>query len=543
MNPRFRPLLVSLIAWVLAFDLAWLWQRHTGAHHSEFGGHPDEAAHYVTGLMVRDYVAAGFPGHPMRYAEKYYAHYPKVGLGVWPPLFYVVQAAWTLPFGAGRTALMLLLCALTATVALLVFRALWREFSLALALTGAALFLALPLVHELSGMVMAEMLSALCMFAAALALGRFLDEEKARDALCFGALAGGAILTKGTGMALALVPPVAILLTQKWRVLARPALWGGAAICALLAGPWTYTFRNYGRDKGGWLAANPTWDFTREAAPYYAGKLGLALGVGLLIFFIIGLFQRVRHSRGGRGLWAAALALILSVLVFQSILPVGLEDRHLLPALPAVVLFIVAGASAIIDGWRRGRGEAAGLCQYGFARPSMREVVVVLLLGASAAWPHWFNQPPRKVWSGFAPLAEQFLELDLAGNAVVLVSSDARGEGMFISELAMRERRPGHVVKRASKEIAKMDWAGRGARPRFETSDDLANWFARAGIDYVLVDLSMPEEKREEHHDQLARAVDEHLERFWPVARARLIRDGVPQAEDLVLYRVKRTGP
>ena len=35
----------------------------TGAYHAEFGSHPDEAAHYVTGLMVRDYLASGLPGN------------------------------------------------------------------------------------------------------------------------------------------------------------------------------------------------------------------------------------------------------------------------------------------------------------------------------------------------------------------------------------------------------------------------------------------------------------------------------------------------
>ena len=54
------------------------------AYQSEFGAHPDEAAHYVTGLMIRDYIADGIPQHPMRFAETYYDHYPKVALGNWP---------------------------------------------------------------------------------------------------------------------------------------------------------------------------------------------------------------------------------------------------------------------------------------------------------------------------------------------------------------------------------------------------------------------------------------------------------------------------
>ena len=95
---------VACIVFVLAFDLAFFWQRTGEAHLSEFGAHPDEAAHYVTGLFVRDslvmtgkYVAGGFQGSPVKvgkeFADTYYAHYPKIGLGVWPPFFYLVQSA------------------------------------------------------------------------------------------------------------------------------------------------------------------------------------------------------------------------------------------------------------------------------------------------------------------------------------------------------------------------------------------------------------------------------------------------------------------
>ena len=52
----------------------------------------------MTGLMVRDYIAAGFPDSPFRFAENYYLHYPKVAIGHWPPVFYSIQAAWMLIF-------------------------------------------------------------------------------------------------------------------------------------------------------------------------------------------------------------------------------------------------------------------------------------------------------------------------------------------------------------------------------------------------------------------------------------------------------------
>src|SRR2546423_1423416 len=98
----------TLAAAALLFAIAVGSQHLTGAYRGEFGSEPDEAAHFVTGLCVHDYVAAGFPGNPLGYAKKYYEHYPKVALGHWPPFFYVVQTAWTLPFGASRVSILLL---------------------------------------------------------------------------------------------------------------------------------------------------------------------------------------------------------------------------------------------------------------------------------------------------------------------------------------------------------------------------------------------------------------------------------------------------
>ena len=53
--------------------VAILWQWLGRAYSSEFSG-ADESAHFVTGLMIRDYVAAGFPTTPMKFAEEYYVH-------------------------------------------------------------------------------------------------------------------------------------------------------------------------------------------------------------------------------------------------------------------------------------------------------------------------------------------------------------------------------------------------------------------------------------------------------------------------------------
>ena len=48
--------------------------------------HPDEAAHFATGIMVYDYVTTGIGENPIEFAKSFYVRYPKVAFGQWPPL-------------------------------------------------------------------------------------------------------------------------------------------------------------------------------------------------------------------------------------------------------------------------------------------------------------------------------------------------------------------------------------------------------------------------------------------------------------------------
>ena len=66
-----RAWLIAGIVFVLAFDLAFAWQRRAGAYSSELGGHPDEAGHYVSGLMAHDYLAHGIYNSPLKFAEEF----------------------------------------------------------------------------------------------------------------------------------------------------------------------------------------------------------------------------------------------------------------------------------------------------------------------------------------------------------------------------------------------------------------------------------------------------------------------------------------
>ena len=534
-----RPALLAAILFVLAFDAAFLWQRTGGAYDSEFGGHPDEAAHYITGLMVRDYAAAGAPGSPMAYGQTYYAHYPKVALGVWPPAFYIAQSAWTLPFSPSRTSILLLMAALAATVALLIHLSLREEYGPLAAGAAALAFLCLPLVREYYSMVMAEMLCAATMFAAALVWGRYLDRERPRDALLFGLLAAIAILTKGTALALALMAPLALLFVRKWHLLRQPALWGGAAVTAIVAGPWTWKFRDAGRLKGGWEQASPTWDWTREALGYYGVKFALGLTLVLTVLALIGILVKLRTPGQRRGHWAAAGALIVAVYVFQAIIPCGKEARHLISALPAGILFATAGLAALYHASRRLEPRVpVGIARIGYRNLSILCGGFLLLAFLSAI----MQDRSIKGFTGFRPVAETILGATHARPPRILISSDARGEGMFISEIAMREPRPGSTIERASKILATGSWSGDRHSEKFQDPDALHRYLADAGFDYIVLDDAIPEAKRRPYHSLLRRVLSEQGDTFNLAGEYPILRAGQEQHWPIRLYRVRARG-
>ena len=41
----------------------------------------------MNALVLRDYIREGLSQNPLRFAEDYYRHYPKIAPGMWPPLF------------------------------------------------------------------------------------------------------------------------------------------------------------------------------------------------------------------------------------------------------------------------------------------------------------------------------------------------------------------------------------------------------------------------------------------------------------------------
>jgi 4-amino-4-deoxy-L-arabinose transferase-like glycosyltransferase len=508
------------------FVLAAVVQWRRGAHSSELFSHPDEPAHYVTGLMVREYLASGSYGAPMVFAEQFYARYPKVALGAWPPGFYLLQSAWSLAFSAQRASMILFMVVLTAILASLLRAAMRKDCGSLASTLGALLWLLLPLVQQHGGMIMTELPVSLFSFAAAMAFGRYFDRGRTGDAIGFSVLASLAILTKPSALSLAFVPVVAVVISRRFQVLKAPSFWLSAAVVAALCAPWTCWMAAYSRD--GWDQPWPSWSYTLQAVDAYPRALAGQFGPVLVGVGAIGVWARVvvpaRHRRSS-GTWLSALGLIAGVLTLHCIVPVPIEARHMTPAAAPAAMFITAGVVELGRLLARISSEGIG-----------KAIAIGLAASVFASGPF---RVTRKSYEGFGRALEDLLATSVPNAPVSLISSDASGEGGFIAEIAMRQNSPRRTILRASKALSTSDWAGREYRSRFSDPRQLNEFLVESGVEVVVVDESMPPRLRRLHHDLLREALVSEPTAFELVHRYPAVRDGIRTAIALHVYRRK----
>ena len=448
----------------------------SGAWRSDFGGHADEPAHVVTSLMVRDYLAGGFleTWHPMRYAEAYYERFPKVALGHYPPGFYLVASAGLIPLRSGST-LLVLMNFLSAGAGLLLWwfgRRLFAHDGPAIAI--ACLYVLLPQTRTYTAIVMADLLLVILGLLAARSFLLFLRSESARDSLFFGIWAAGAILTKGSGVGLALFPLFALLLSGKWRLFLSPRLWLAPIPVLVLALPWMYLTMGI---TGEGMQESRIFDWFKAALPFYGkaavselgwsglGALGVAAGLGG--FRIVS--KRLPLPDAEAVLWA----LLASGVLLPLLVPAGLDNRYLMPVIPAVLLL---GAAPI----RRLAGQKSAAVGALFIT-----LFAMIVIGETF-------RPVQKLYTGATSAVNGILEQSGQGRPGnvplrLLVVSNPTGEGALIAAAALTAPHSLSVA-RGTKMLSSSDWVGRDYRTRFETPQELMEILGKARVDYLVID-------------------------------------------------------
>jgi hypothetical protein len=456
-------------------------QLHVGANHAERASFPDEAAHFMNGLLVRDYLRHGLPGNPFAFAANYYLHFPKIAPLVWPPLFHGVLGVFLLPGWPPHAAALVLVAMITAWSG-------WRLFEISRLISGipaalvvCGLFVSTSLIVDLTSVVMVDMLVVACLLEATYWLARFFATGQNKDAIAFGAFAALACMTKGNGLAIVAVPALLVLFTGRTDMLRRPGMYIGATIVAVIAVPFTLISYRFGTLINDYVPV--TASTVLDRARFYLGFLNLEFGPLMLALTSVGVIASIRPwSKSDRAalqptLQSALAALAIASLAFHLVVPhKTMSPRYLLGTIVPLLALAPCGATLI----------AGASCPARWRR----QLTVALTIIAGAVM--WFMEPPftARTPQGWRQTAHTLGRDDQVRGRRILVVSDDNGEGGFVSEMAGLEITPPVRIIRGSKLLASDDWNGNHFRMTFASPRDVLQELEDLHTEYVVLDRS-----------------------------------------------------
>ena len=513
-------------------------QLANGSYEADFGAHPDEGAHVVTSLMVRDYIVGGFIEelNPVDYAKRYYDSFPKVAIGHYPPLFYMFGGAW-LVFSASANWCLAFSAFLTSGCGLITFLIGRISLGKTPALVATFLFTFLPLTQQYTYTFMSDMLLLACCLLAARSFAGFMGSGRLRDSLLFGLLSSAAMLTKLSGAWLAFLPLVALLLARKLHLFKTKAIWLAPLVVSVLALPWivfTYsiTLEGVSSSEGG-LYLNQAWSFFSRAL---VNEIGLTVLVLASARVLMALWSFLNNRRDLGDMELVNVSICVIVFLFYLFVPAGLEQRYLLVLMPSAVLLAFKTLEVCLS-------ALIGVLR--FTKPLEYKWVnaAIVLCGALLVAGSFELRP--KYAHGFRKLIEAVGKEKADNRQSLMVVSDSRGEGAIIaaSALASSERPVGGIrIYRGSKQLSSSDWLGRNYQSFYATVPALRQYMLNGGFQFLALDNGLPQSKKREYHDLVARLVDKHPEVFQFVQKLETFRKGGKEAE-IILYRISEHNP
>lgn len=509
---------------------------------SDIGADPDEPAHAVTSLMIRDYLGGGFMQSPMEFAKRYYADFPKVALGHYPPVYYLVAGVALLVWTQPETLIVLqyliaiAIACMTARLGreLLAIRLGPGNTSVPLPLQVApgffagAITLTLPLMVKIQSLVMADLLLTLIVSLAVWAWVVFLQAPSAKRSLIFGVLATTAILTKGSGLLLGAVPVVSLVLLRRWSLLKDWRWWIAGVPVGLFAFPWMLVTAKITREG---MVETPLSAFVREALTFYLEAIPASCGMFFTVCVVLGLIILIQKSWQRRlsDMEAVLLSLLIGGAAIMLGVPAGVSTRYLAPLVPALVIVAMLGCH---------RTVAFVLQKHAHLHSPLFGLACLILLSSV------HQTLPTQEVHGFSTAVEKVMPANFPETQTHwLVSSDPRGEGGIIAEAAFRlpHRSPSPLrLHRAGKDLGTSDWLGRGYETAYKTEADILARLDELGITTAFLDASMPADRRPPHHELLAKALLSAPQRWQLIQKIPIARPFDVKGEMLIYQATRR---
>jgi hypothetical protein len=431
----------------------------------------DPPAHFTTGVMVHDFLRQ--PSlQPLPFAQCFYVHYPKVAFGHWPPVFYLLEAAWFFLFGARIVAARFLCACIAGACALALYRRSRESWGSWYALACAAVFLALPLVQKQAWRVMSDLLLAFFVFLALGSLSQYLDTEKRSQSLRFTAWSCLAILTKGTGWLLLLLLAIGPLVTRRTKLYFTWNYWLTVMLICIVSAPFYVLMSalnfGYPTSMQGRIYRLTVILGGLTAIHYVAGGLLL-----IIIAAVLGRFWP-RKEPAPRTVLVIVMSLwVVSQVLLINLLPLTSElERFYIPSL-APIVFLISGAIVKLDRWLASRGVPYG-----------RDFAALLCIGALAG-------------SGAAHLgstsafSSAIAAIPVTGERIIiLVESDPGGEGAMIAARLEQDWNRSSYILRSSKVLSTSLWSGGGYSLTYHDPAEVRAALDRNSVEYAVLDRS-----------------------------------------------------
>ncbi len=408
-----------------------------------------------------------------------------------------------------------------------IFNVIRREFGSLIGIVSGIFLMTLPLIQINSAMLMAECLVALLILWSALCFVRFLVTEEWQWSIAFSVFATLAIMTKGNGLSLVLIIPLALFLSRKFNIVKRLSFWYSLFIIFVFCGPWylaTLDMVKNGMDK-----ESLSLGFIVKAIPYFSSNLLKVVGLGIFPLVVIGFVVRVirPYQRNETDEKCATFgALLIGAWLFHIIVPACMEARHLITVVPVLVIFIVVGFKSILN-------------KLPFRNFSSRKKELMLALFFVIIFIIETFSLPTNAFYGYGKIVQRLLSEVKFRQSTMLISSDECGEGAFISEVAMQEQRPGHIVLRASKLLSYSRWDGSKYKLLYRTQEELYNYLLDVPVGIVVVDLSIPDKKETRHHSLLKETLEAYPNEWELFGSYPMVRKGTEYPDAILVYTQK----
>lgn len=439
----------------------------------------DEPAHFLNAYFIHRWLTGEFGWHPLAAAIDFYVHYPKLAIGHWPPLHYALVAATFQLLPATPPVAMVVNLVLSTLPALFVGVVVGRLAGPGAAIAACIWYGVLPIVVQSQMFFMTDQAVTAWACAAAAAWVVHAARPGLASALAFAALAAAAVLTKGSGWLVGLLPALHIALTGRWHLLRDGRLYFAAAAAAIVLAPWYFVTARL--TAGSW-AFEPGLDYAFASVAANAAAIAGSLGpVGVLLAG----YELVQAARGRRldaRRWdwcAVCAALVIATLALHAVVPASLEMRFMAPALPAGVTLAALGLSRLLAG-----------------QPAGRRAIALALAGVVLLWPaaRFLTTTAPKVDLRAADAASAIADASRPGGlgtaaapSIWLIDGTAGAEGAMIAEVAVRDAARSIYLTRSSQLLSQSDWNGRHYRLLVRDETDTLTRLRALGVRGVAV--------------------------------------------------------